>query len=313
MSEVSTTLSAQQAVHRPLSALDILSASRMNEYAYESPEAQRSSVVPGWEWDGCVEMKESGLSLSRWRSSEGMLYLAVRGTQSFGDVAQSLMVFLGQNPVRRQQAFMDYIETYCANELQEDRLFVGGHSLGGLVASAAAARWNLPGLVQNSPGWMANPPPPDKLARLLEIRTSRDTVGEWGSAYPRTLVVTAPHLPTLEVSALHSIRTQNQLIEQSWFSCLSVEDPELVAFSAPTDSIRPGVLGIPSRIQRAWRLLRRAHLPLLQDPVQEESNNGVEPLSTVMKSRVSPLAFKEAQHEKEVASLPSQRSSKPSC
>lgn len=236
--------------------LDILSAARMNESAYSEPGGDPIPEVPGWRYESQQVFEDSGLALARWRADDGRLYLAVRGTHTPADVAQSLRVFFGQNPTRRQDALIAYIEQHCAQELAAGTLCVGGHSLGGLVASAAAARWNLPGLVQNAPGWMTDPPAPERLSRLLEIRTSRDTIGEWGAPYPRALIVDIPDLPTLEISALHSVRRQNQALEGEWFFSLSVEDPGLELLAAPPEPVTPGLAGMPSRLRRAWRLLK---------------------------------------------------------
>ena len=245
----------------PQPILDILSCARMNESAYKSPRDGGLPEVSGWTYEALIEFEDSGLALARFRANDGRLYLAVRGTHTARDVAQSLRLFFGQNPASRQEAFQSYIQQSCAEELASGRLCVGGHSLGGLVAAAAAARWNLPGLVQNAPGWMNNPPAPEKLSRLLEIRTSRDTIGEWGTPFPRALVVAMPHLPTLEISALHSVRRQNQALEKAWFSGLSVEDPGLELLAVPQESVSPGLAGLPRRLSRAWRLLKSAPPP----------------------------------------------------
>jgi hypothetical protein len=104
---------------------------------------------------------------------------------------------------------------------------------------------------------MVDPPAPDKLSRLLEVRTCRDTVSDWGSAFPRTVTLNLPHLPTLGITSLHAIAHQNRALEDVWFASASVDDPALRDDRLPaTDApVASGLKGLPSRISRAWVLL----------------------------------------------------------
>jgi len=211
--------------------------------------------IPGWECTELFEDHPSGVTIARWEAIHGLVYLAVRGTTNVKDIAQNLLIFLGQEPRRRMDVLQDYIEHRCAHALKHDQLAVGGHSLGGLVAEAAAARWKLPGLVQNAPGWMANPPPPERLERFLEIRTCRDVVGDWGHPTPRSIVLQSVQVPLWNLKSLHSVLKQNQAIEEHGLGDFLVDDPRL-GRSVDADPVVPGVGGWPKRMVRAWRLLR---------------------------------------------------------
>lgn len=261
--------------------LTIRDAAAMNASAY-LPSVEAMPTINGWTCQERFEHARSGVVVARWESQEGHTYLAVRGSATPKDVAQNLLIFLGKEPTSRMAVLKAYIQDHCQDALATDRLAVGGHSLGGLVAESAAAEWNLPGLAQNAPGWMSNPPPPERLNRFLEIRTSRDVVGDWGHPTPRSLVIQSSHLAAWNLGSLHSVLKQNQSIEEHGLADFKVDDPAL-GWAVEADPVVPGVAGWPKRMVRAWRLLRqhrewaevhRALMPEEQRPVSKRMKKG---------------------------------------
>ncbi len=220
-------------------SVTIRDAAAMNASAY-LPSLEQMPALPGWTCTERFEHADSGVVIARWEAQTGHTYLAVRGSATPKDVAQNLLIFLGQEPTARMDVLRGYVENRCADALARGLLAVGGHSLGGLVAESAAARWNLPGLAQNAPGWMANPPAPEQLDRFLEIRTSRDVVGDWGHPTPRSLVIQAPHVPLWKLGSIHSVLKQNQAIEEHGLADLRVDDPRL-GRAVDADPVVPGV------------------------------------------------------------------------
>lgn len=186
-------------------------ASAMNALAYqaEGEVGDRS----GWRRAHDYPCPRSGCHIVRWEHPSGTMYISVRGTSNRRDVMDNVRIFLGKAPRTRIKALRNYIKEHCREALTNNRLYVGGHSMGGMIAMGAAARWGLPGLVQNAPGWLANAPTDEKLGQLVEIRTGRDVVGAWGSNVPHTLVLHDPQTPALDIRTLHSLHRQMELIQ----------------------------------------------------------------------------------------------------
>ena len=242
----------------------------MNASAYAST-IESMPDIPGWQCQALVFDAASGTTVARWLAQSGHVYLAVRGSASVRDVQESLKVFLGHEPASRMAFLERYIEETCQQELSEGRLAVGGHSLGGLVALSSAARWNLPALVQNAPGWMTNPPPPERLRKVLEIRTGRDVIGDWGHPIPRQVVLQSPETPWWHLPSLHGVLRQNLTIEAHGLGGFAIDDPRFAVLEHAGDEVRPGLSGWPQRIGRAWLRLReqndlnRLHQALSRD------------------------------------------------
>lgn len=259
----------------------IRDAAAMNASAY-LPTLDAMPHINGWTCQERFEHARSGVVIARWEADTGHVYLAIRGSATPKDVAQNLLIFLGKEPTSRMAILKDYIQARCEEALAQDLLAVGGHSLGGLVAESAAAEWNLPGLAQNAPGWMSNPPPPERLNRFLEIRTSRDVVGDWGHATPRSLVIQSAHVPLWQLGSLHSVLKQNDSIEEHGLADFRVDDIRL-GRAVEADPVIPGVAGWPKRMVRAWRLLKehrewsmvhRALMPEDQRPTPKRIKRG---------------------------------------
>lgn len=227
-------------------------ASSLNSAVYEGTGA---SLPDGWEEVGVVTDKDSGLIVGHYANG-ARNYLAVRGSWGASDVLPALKVFLGADPVERIEVFEHHIRTRFGDRPAPGSLAVGGHSLGGLVAAAAAERFHLPGLAQNAPGWMARIPDPAKLNRFLQVRTARDVVADWGTNYPRNLMLPDPSLPMWGVSSLHNLEHQNKLIEEHGLAHYRVDDPALVALEG---QINPSPASQVARFVRAiekWRMGR---------------------------------------------------------
>ena len=248
----------------------------MNASAYAHTMAAMPEIA-GWECQALVFDKASGTTVARWAAESGHVYLAVRGTSGTRDAKESLRVFLGHEPTSRMAFLERYIEDTCQTELAENRLAVGGHSLGGLVALSAASKWNLPALVQNAPGWMNNPPPPETLQKVLEIRTGRDVIGDWGHPIPRQIVLQSPETPWWHLPSLHSVLRQNITIESHGLGGYAIDDPRFAVLEHLNDEVRPGIAGWPQRIGRAWHRLReqndlsRIHQALSRDSTPSRS------------------------------------------
>lgn len=230
-------------------------AAAMNASAYENEEGSRPRL-PGWRFAGTVEDRISGTTIARWEAQSGHVYLAVRGSHSSRDLMEDLRIFLGRDPVDRMAFLQNHIEKHCTSVLALGKLAVGGHSLGGLVALGAASRWNLPGLVQNAPGWVTSPPPPSSLSRMLEIRLGLDPVSGWGCSTPRTIVLQDPHVHWWNLKSLHSLFRLNKVIEEYGLRDLRVDDPELPLCKWGLSESREGLSGLPARAMRSWRHLR---------------------------------------------------------
>lgn len=235
--------------------LTVADAAAMNAAAYfDSPQAMPE--VTGWSCQEVVLDRASGVTVARWKAQTGHVYLAVRGSASARDVLQNMQLFLGRDPTHRMEFLRAYIENNCQQELENDTLAVGGHSLGGLVALDSAAKWRLPCLIQNAPGWISSRPEDPKLERVLEIRTGRDVVGDWGHAAPRNVVLQDPSTPWWRLSALHAVIRQNESIQAHGLGDWMITDPRFDRSLPEEDVVEAGVKGWPQRIRRAWGRLR---------------------------------------------------------
>lgn len=202
-------------------------ACAMNALAYQD-EGEVGGRC-GWVRVATTSCSDSGCVAVRWQHEDDSIYLAVRGSNSRRDTLDDLKVFLGQPPRARMAFFERYIETTCDAQLSGGSLMVGGHSLGGLVAMAAAARWNLSGLVQNSPGWLVDPPDQERLSNLIELRTGRDVVGVWGHSVPSTITLHDPEATLWDLRKLHNIDRQMDLVQRQGLGDFRLDDPRLHA------------------------------------------------------------------------------------
>lgn len=212
----------------------------------------------GWIRKKNVICQHSGCVIVHWAHPDGAAYLAVRGTHSHRDALDDIRVFLGRQPKSRISFLEDYIERHCADEIQSKRLFVGGHSLGGMIAMAAAAKWNLPGLVQNAPGWLANPPSPESLDQLIELRTGRDVVGAWGHSVPNTIVLHDPDASKWDLSKLHSRHRQATLVEKYGLTDIRLDDPLLLEHKS-SDEIHLHSFSTIGWMRATWLRVDREH------------------------------------------------------
>lgn len=228
-------------------------AGDLNSAAYLGPGA---TLPIGWEEVRFVYDHKSGVALGHYQNCfDGRNYLAIRGTWGTNDIMPALRVFLGKDPVERIEFVNAYIEQNFTHQ-QLGKLSVGGHSLGGLVAAAAAEKFQLPGLAQNSPGWMSRVPQAQRLSQFLQVRTARDVVADWGSNYPRNLLLPAPAIPRWRITNLHNLEHQNELIVENGLSLFLVNDKSLVPAS---DTIEELPQGQWARLVRAAGLWRVAH------------------------------------------------------
>lgn len=224
-------------------------AASLNSAVYEGAGA---SLPQGWEEVGIATDKASGLIVGHYANG-ARHYLAVRGSWGRSDVLPALKVFLGSDPVDRIQVFQDHIKTHFGERPSPGLLALGGHSLGGLVAAAAAERFHLPGLAQNAPGWMTRIPDPTKLNRFLQVRTARDVVADWGTNYPRNLMLPDPSLPMWGVPSLHNLEHQNKLIKEHGLAHYRVDDPTLVALEGQINASPATQIARFVRAIEKWR------------------------------------------------------------
>lgn len=238
----------------------IAQACAMNALSYQGDGEVGDNS--GWTRDETIVCRESGCVVVRWGHGDGSIYLAVRGSNSRRDTLDDLKVFLGQPPVARMAFFERYIEENCQEALENDTLMVGGHSLGGMVAMSAAARWQLRGLIQNSPGWLVDPPPPDRLARLVELRTGRDVVGVWGHSVPSTITLHDPNAVLWDLRKLHNVDRQMDLVQRQGLSNVRLDDPVLHAHPIePYSHKSPGTL---AWMKATWRRIHEDDLEVRQ-------------------------------------------------
>ena len=206
-------------------------ACAMNSLAYQG-EGEVGDEG-GWARKKNLVCDRSGCMVVHWQHADQTVYLSVRGTQGRRDAMDDLRIFFGQAPKSRIAFLEKYIQEQCEEALTQDRLMVGGHSMGGMIAMAAASRWRLPGLVQNAPGWLANPPEPETLDRMLELRTGRDVVGSWGHGVPNTIVLHDPDAKKWDLRVLHNRHRQMALVERYGLTHLRLDDPRLYEEKSP--------------------------------------------------------------------------------
>lgn len=235
--------------------LKIGDAAQMNASAYEET-LEAMPHIEGWRCVDLLKDTQSGVSVARWEAQSGHVYLAVRGTATGRDVLENMRLFLGRDPTSRMEFFRNYVQTTCAKELAADCLAMGGHSLGGLLALDAAAHWSLPALIQNAPGWISHRPNAPRLERVLEIRTGRDVVGDWGHAAPRNIVLQDPLTPWWHLAMLHAVMRQNDIIRSHGLGDVLITDERFNPRPLEDDAVKPGLAGWPQRMCRAWNRLR---------------------------------------------------------
>ena len=224
-------------------------ASSLNLAVYNGPGA---SLPEGWEEQDFVVDRETGLTMGHY-SNGPRNYLAIRGSWNASDVLPALRVFFGADPVERIQVARDYIEGRFGKNPNPATLAVGGHSLGGLVAAAMAEEFRLPGLAQNSPGWMTRTPDLASLQRFIQVRTARDVVADWGSVYPRSLMLTDPGLPRWGVTSLHNLEHQNRLLQEHGLANHDVDSPGLGKIRQEIPVLPPTHLQRLGRAMDRWR------------------------------------------------------------
>lgn len=231
-------------------------ACAMNSLAYQA-EGEIGDES-GWVRHKNINCSRSGCAIVHWKYPDGTEYLSVRGTHGRRDAVDDVRIFFGLAPKARINFLEEYIDTHCMDALRRDTLMVGGHSMGGMIAMGAAARWRLPGLVQNAPGWLANPPSPESLARLLEIRTGRDVVGAWGHGVPNTIIVHDPEAAKWDLRRLHNRHHQATLIERTGLSQMRLDDPGLQAHHSGPDNIAQSFSTI-GWMHATWKRVNREH------------------------------------------------------
>lgn len=156
---------------------------------------------------------DSKLGLCHWESEEGYTYIGIAGTRrQKDDVVESVKVFFGKIPDDRIEGVTQYLMEHCVEAIANDSISLGGHSLGGLVASSVAAKFHLPALIQNSPGYFKTTPDPEKSNRIVEIKTARDVVSDWGSNAANLLTLYETSISVWKISILHALKRQNKLL-----------------------------------------------------------------------------------------------------
>ena len=225
-------------------------AARMNALAYDTDTGTLDSVS-NWQRKQVVSCEQTGCVVAHWEHEDGAVYLAVRGSSNRKDLGEDVRVFLGHAPKGRIAFLESYIQAHCTTALEQQQLAVGGHSLGGMVAQGAAARLSLPGFIQNSPGWLVDPPHSASIAKVVEVRTSGDVIGAWGHAVPITLRVHDPEMDQWSFWALHNVHRQVALIEQQGWGNACLDDPSVrAAAPAMSPSAHRGVWGAVKAVLR---------------------------------------------------------------
>lgn len=141
-----------------------------------------------------------------------------------------------------------------------------------MIAMAAAARWNLPGLVQNAPGWLAKPPSPESLDQLIELRTGRDVVGAWGHSVPNTIVLHDPDAAKWDLNKLHSRHRQATLVEIYGLTHIKLDDPMILEHTSPDEAHQHSFSTI-GWMRATWRRVNREH-DIAQDIVKRGPKSG---------------------------------------
>ena len=231
-------------------------AAAMNAMAYADAGEQEILSNAGWQRQNFAQCEKTGCVVVPWKHAAGTIYLAVRGSTCRSDILDDMRVFLGQPPIERIGFLTNYIQTWYPENLGQKTLLVGGHSLGGMVAMGAAAQWRLCGLLQNSPGWLINPPDRDSLEKLVEIRTGRDVVGAWGHTVPTTLIVHDHDVSQWNLSALHNVYRQQVLIREHGLDHLLLNDISLrqLGMDYASDADKTGTF---AWMKETWRRVTR--------------------------------------------------------
>lgn len=181
-------------------------AAMLNSVSYMDDEV---SEIDGWK----LIAHDGDLGLCHWESMEGYTYIGIAGTRrQKEDVVDSIKVFFGQTPTARIEGVAQYLTQNCVKAIEEDSIALGGHSIGGLVASSVAALFHLPALIQNAPGYFKSAPDPAKCDRIIDIRTARDVVSDWGSNAANLLTLHEPSTSAWKISLLHAVKKQNILL-----------------------------------------------------------------------------------------------------
>lgn len=225
-------------------------SSELNLAVYTGPG---SPLPKGWKEMSVVVDPDTGLTMGHYANG-ARNYLAVRGTWDASDMLPALRVFFGADPVDRIKVAQKHVSKLFGPHPKPVTLAVGGHSLGGLIAAAVAERFDLPGLAQNSPGWMTRVPDASRLGKFIQVRTARDVVADWGNHYPRNLMLPDPDLPMWNLSSLHNLEHQNELIREYGLAERRVDNPALGVWAH--EGLPPSPDGQWARLSRAvdrWR------------------------------------------------------------
>lgn len=166
--------------------IPLADGARLNLAAYDCHDRQAatSALPEGWTLVEAVDCKTTGTG---WvHASNGVWdYVAVRGTHALSDTSALVSAFLGKAPNRRVLAINAYLDRAFPDG-EPERIMLGGHSLGGLLASAVALQRGWAAFTENAPGWFGSNGASD---RILEIRSAGDVVGAWGRHPGRVLVL----------------------------------------------------------------------------------------------------------------------------
>lgn len=247
-------------------------ASQLNSAVYLGSGA---ALPEGWKEQEFIDDRKAGVTMGHYVNGD-QNYLAIRGTWGPSDILPALRVFFGSDPTDRIEYVQQHIIKRFGESPGPQDLAVGGHSLGGLVAAAAAERFNLPGLAQNSPGWMTRVPDATRLNRFVQVRTARDVVADWGTKYPRNLMLSDPDLPTWGITSLHNLEHQNKLIEDHGLGHYRVDDPTLAPFEAVINQSPPTQMARFSRAIDKWKMGRdhtQLHGHLAGGPIETKPLN----------------------------------------
>lgn len=246
----------------------LLEAARMNRAAYLGDD--HAPVLDGW---SRVE-RHAELGVDRWENEQGYIYLALAGTRkNRRDLVDSLRIFLGQIPDDRISQVSHYVRDHCGQSLSQDQVALGGHSSGGLVAMSVAAQFHLPALIQNAPGYFKQAPDQARCDRVIEIRTARDLVSDWGSNTANQITLHDPAAPGWKLSLLHAIARQNDLLaEQPMLASAHLSGADMVGIqtnpdTAPTGNTWQSILTSWRRLRGHCEALTQGQTPLSQSQV----------------------------------------------
>lgn len=259
----------------------ILEAARMNSASYLEDQLEGPL---GWS----LIRHNSTLGVCQWESTDGYTYIGIAGTRKQRhDIIDSVKIFFGQTPDMRIQGVIEFVKEHCSDAVERDTLSLGGHSLGGLVASSVAAEFHLPALIQNAPGYFTQSPDPARCDRIVEIRTARDLVSDWGSSAANLITLHEPSTPTWKLSLLHAINRQNDLLSDQLpqSSYTSLYDAKNMMGIEHNPDIHPTGNTWKS-IQASWKKLKNHHKRLLANiGVETEAERGEIPQLQFIKAK----------------------------